>query len=333
MGNVVAQQISTDGLKQSLTLLPRFDPLGAPAKQLTELLWKGFDEFKTQANFVASNGEVYKFEANHVSLIGAVLEAEGKYKAAAPIILPVIAVTVGVLFGVLFSSVGVTIKVMLTVILPLCATYGMIAGIYQFGWLTWLGIPKVEHGVFWRLYFTGMSFLFSLAVDYDMFLFARVYEYRHSGYDNTSAVIKALQDTGPVIITAGTLMILSFICLAKTDQLMMQQTSLLYLLGLILDTYIVRVFIAPAALCIGDWANYWPGKVPKPTKSFEDDENGSTQDASLQQGVREAMATPREEAVAVSKEVQIQGCRSQTLNPECTPEESSSNVLNGECCV
>lgn len=33
-----------------------------------------------------------------------------------------------------------------------------------------------------------------------------------------------------------------------------------------LDVYIVRLWLAPAALCIFEQANYWPGKVPDPTK-------------------------------------------------------------------
>ena len=40
----------------------------------------------------------------------------------------------------------------------------------------------------------------------------------------------------------------------------------LYCFGVALDVYIVRLWLAPAALCIFEQANYWPGKVPDPTK-------------------------------------------------------------------
>ena len=40
----------------------------------------------------------------------------------------------------------------------------------------------------------------------------------------------------------------------------------LYCFGVALDFYIVRLWLAPAALCIFEQANYWPGKVPDPTK-------------------------------------------------------------------
>lgn len=40
-------------------------------------------------------------------------------------------------------------------------------------------------------------------MDYDLFLFARVYERRLQGFDNASAVRMALEETGPLISLAG----------------------------------------------------------------------------------------------------------------------------------
>ena len=54
------------------------------------------------------------------------------------------------------------------------------------------------------------GFLFALAMDYDLFLFARVYERRQQGYDNASAVRLSLEETGPLITLAGTIMVISF---------------------------------------------------------------------------------------------------------------------------
>merc|ERR1712137_297803 len=101
-----------------------------------------------------------------------------------------------------------------------------------------------------------MSFLFALAVDYDMFLFARAYEYRHMGYDNASSVVLALKETGPVITCAGSIMMMSFFTLCITDQYLVQQIALLNFIGVSVDTYIVRLFVAPAILCISEGANY-----------------------------------------------------------------------------
>jgi len=51
--------------------------------------------------------------------------------------------------------------------------------------------------------YSTSGFLFALAMDYDLFLFARVYERRMQGFDNASAVRMALEETGPLISLAG----------------------------------------------------------------------------------------------------------------------------------
>lgn len=242
--------------------------MGRQSQKLTKALWNDIQP-AAEGTF-SVDGQLYKFRARHASMIGTVMRMEQSYRAAAPIILPITAFVVCCLFGYLFNSVGITFKVMLTVIMPLCATYGLAVGAFQYGWFQCFGIMKIEDGLNWTFFYTLMSFLFALAVDYDMFLFARVYEYRHRGYDNDSAVVMALKETGPVITTAGTIMMLSFFTLCFTDQFLIQQMSFLYFAGVTVDTYIVRPFIAPAALVISERVNYWPGKVPPVTKSFQD---------------------------------------------------------------
>ncbi len=61
----------------------------------------------------------------------------------------------------------------------------------------------VPGGLKWTMVYSTSGFLFALAMDYDLFLFARVYERRMQGYDNASAVRIALEETGPLISLAG----------------------------------------------------------------------------------------------------------------------------------
>mmetsp|Transcript_27054 Transcript_27054/g.56004 ORF Transcript_27054/g.56004 Transcript_27054/m.56004 type:complete len:859 (+) Transcript_27054:97-2673(+) len=259
--------VSTDGLAQVMMVYPHYSKMGKESQKLTRTLW----DVEPQSDGIFEvDGQRYHFRARHASVVSTVMKMEEAYRKAAPYILVITAAVVCILFGVLFHSVGITFKVMLTVILPLCGTYGLTVGAFQYGWFEAIGVMRVEGGLFWTLYYTGMCFLFALAVDYDMFLFARVYEYRHMGYDNDSCVEMALKETGPVITTAGTIMMISFFTLCLTDQFLIQQLSFLYFVGVALDTYIVRPFVAPAALCVSETLNYWPGKVPPVTKSLKD---------------------------------------------------------------
>mmetsp|Transcript_61568 Transcript_61568/g.132419 ORF Transcript_61568/g.132419 Transcript_61568/m.132419 type:complete len:863 (+) Transcript_61568:112-2700(+) len=259
---------SKDGLMQVMFLYPHYTQMGTESQHLTRTMWNEVEP-AAEGTFDV-DGQRYNFRVRHASKISSMMRMEKACKKAAPIVLPITALAVCGLFGFMFNSVGITIKVMLTVILPLCGSYGITVGAFQYGWFECFGVMRIEEGLFWTLFYNAMCFLFALAVDYDMFLFARVYEYRHMGYDNDSAVVMGLKETGPVITTAGTIMMLSFFTLCMTDQFMIQQLAFLYFIGVAVDTYIVRIFVAPAALCLSETMNYWPGKVPEVTKKLMD---------------------------------------------------------------
>merc|ERR1719450_304587 len=179
--------LSRDGNAQVMYLAPRYKLMGHEAQSLVRALWDDMEP-SAEGTFDA-DGLRYRFRARHFSAISTIMRMEQDFKTHAPIILPVTAAVVCLLFGYLFRSLGIAVKVLFTVILPLAASYGITVGAFQYGWFESLGIMHVEEGLYWTLFYTGMNFLFALAVDYDMFLFARVYEYRQMGYDNQSAVL------------------------------------------------------------------------------------------------------------------------------------------------
>ena len=69
--------------------------------------------------------------------------------------------------------------------------------------LQYLPYLRTPGGLKWTMVYSTSGFLFALAMDYDLFLFARVYERRLQGFDNASAVRMALEETGPLISLAG----------------------------------------------------------------------------------------------------------------------------------
>merc|ERR1719361_2366897 len=133
-----------------------------------------------------------------------------------------------------------------------------------------MGIERTG-GLIWSTAYTGMGLIFGLAIDYDIFLFARVYERRMEGFDNISAVRMAITETGSVISVAGTVMCISFFFVARSDIFFVSQLGVLYFFGVAIDTYIVRTLLAPAVLCLSERMNYWPGKVPPATLVWDGD--------------------------------------------------------------
>jgi len=124
-------------------------------------------------------------------------------------------------------------------------------------------------GLDFRLMVLTAGILFGFAMDYDLFLFVRVYERRLEGYNNVSAVKRALVETGPVITTAGTMMVVSFYFIMCSHTIFLRTMGFIFTVGVLFDVYVVRTMIAPVFLSIAENLNYWPGKMPPATKSWD----------------------------------------------------------------
>jgi len=256
--------LSVDGQQQILKVFVK--PDGETAEAMTKRFW---DTIEPEGAWTFALGRLqYNFKASLITPTAEEMLVEQNYQERFPLIMLITVVLVCCLVGYCFSSVFLSLKLVFTVIIPICAEYGLLFGIYQNGWLSFLGIEKTP-GIPWTILYSTAGLLFALAMDYDMFLFARVYERRLEGYDNRSAVRIALEETGPPISLAGSLMVVAFFSIFLSTVPMVSQTGLLYCLGVAVDTYIIRMWIAPASLCMFEHMNYWPGKMPEPDKDYE----------------------------------------------------------------
>lgn len=241
---------------------------GAEAQAMTEAFWRSIEVEAAAWNF-SVDGRQYLFQATLDSTLAEEMLLERKYRDRLPWILLLTVVTVSCLVGYAFTSVFVAVKLIFTVVLPILAEYGLMVGICQHGWLQGLGFEPTS-GISWTMLYNTVGFLFALAIDYDLFLFARVYERRLGGYDNRSAVRMALEETSPPITLAGSMMVVAFFFIFLSSLPMLAQLGCLYCLGVAVDTYVVRIFLAPAALCIYEPMNYWPRCMPPATKTYEE---------------------------------------------------------------
>jgi len=255
--------LSTDGQTQLMTLKKKVK--GVHAEAMTLKFWSNIEP---KADWTLPiDGQHYRFKASLVSSTAEEMLIERRDRNWFPWIMSCTVVGVCALLGYSFSSLFLSVKLVFTVFIPIFAEYGMLVGIYQYGWLDWLGIARVE-GLPWPMMYSTPPLLFALAMDYDMFLFARVYERRLEGYDNRSAVRIALEETGPPITLAGSLMIVAFFFMFLNSIPSASITGCVYVIGVAVDTYIVRMWIAPASLAIYERMNYWPVEMPPPDKDY-----------------------------------------------------------------
>eukprot|EP00930_Biecheleria_cincta_P015655 TRINITY_DN12986_c0_g3_i2.p1 TRINITY_DN12986_c0_g3~~TRINITY_DN12986_c0_g3_i2.p1 ORF type:complete len:1278 (+),score=174.03 TRINITY_DN12986_c0_g3_i2:73-3906(+) len=257
--------ISSDGREELMQLQMRVNDTSEAAQSMTRRFWKVIEP-KANWTFHAG-GATYALKASLDTPLAEEMLMEQVYHRHLPWNMFLTVVVVSSIIGYCFSSVFVAFKLVFTVVVPILAEYGMLVGVYQYGWLTWLGIDATN-GIRWTLMYNTAGFLFALAIDYDIFLFARVYERRLEGYDNRSAVRVALNETGPVITLAGSLMIIAFFFIFLSSLPLVSQIGFLYCFGVAVDTFIIRMWIAPAVLCIYEPLNFWPKKMPPITKTY-----------------------------------------------------------------
>ncbi|MFC7485003.1 MMPL family transporter [Luedemannella flava] len=107
-------------------------------------------------------------------------------------------------------------------------------------------------------------FLVALGVDYTIFLMTRARE-EVARTDHRTGVLTALTVTGGVITSAGVVLAATFGALTVLPLVPSVQTAVIVVVGVLLDTLLVRTLLIPAlALHLGRRV-WWPGRLSHPT--------------------------------------------------------------------
>lgn len=242
-----------------LQIAPGFDPFGPDMVDFVRTLRGALDE--------SVGNQAYLF-----SPLVVVYDVMVAINQRFPYILCGVFSSIFLIIGFTFRAAFVPVKLCLTVLFPMAAVYGVSVAVYQFGVLAFLNTAALRGtgGIYWANPVFTVTIMIGLALDYDIFLFARVLEFRKAGYDNHSAVVGALAVTGPTITAAGLIMSIAFSGLMLTDIAASQQIGFLMAFGVLVDTFLIRTCLVPAMLVLAGTANYWPQKLPPARLSLED---------------------------------------------------------------
>jgi RND superfamily putative drug exporter len=105
-------------------------------------------------------------------------------------------------------------------------------------------------------------FLVALGVDYNIFLMSRVRE--ESQLSGThEGTLRGLRATGGVITSAGIVLAATFAALAVIPLLFLAQIAFLVAFGVLLDTFLVRALLVPAAVVDLDHQTWWPSRLSR----------------------------------------------------------------------
>ncbi|HEV3292452.1 MAG TPA: MMPL family transporter, partial [Streptosporangiaceae bacterium] len=165
-----------------------------------------------------------------------------------------------VLLLVVFRSVVIAVKAALMNLLSVCAAYGVLTAVTQWGWLGRLfGFPEKMPVTTWVPVFLFVI-LFGLSMDYEVFLLSKIREEYDRLGSSSLAVGRGLASTARVISAAAAIMVVVFLSFDLTPDVSVKQIGLGLAAAVLVDATVVRLVLVPAVMELLGKANWWlPG--------------------------------------------------------------------------
>jgi putative drug exporter of the RND superfamily len=187
------------------------------------------------------------------ALVGAGSAVQQDFNDAAArdlrVIVPVALLVIAIILGILLQAIVAPLVLIATVMASFFGTLGL--SIFFF-----IEVQGSE-GVDASLPTFAFIFLVALGVDYTIFLMSRVREEARM-HGTREGVLRALSATGPVITSAGLILAGTFSVLMTLPVTFAFNIGFMVAVGILLDTFIVRTIMVPAAVeLLGDRV-WWP---------------------------------------------------------------------------
>ncbi len=188
-------------------------------------------------------------------------------RARAPLAAGVVVLATVVLLFLLTGSLLVPLKALLLNVVSLGASFGVLVWGFQEGNLEQvLGFTSTG-GIETTIPVLLVALGFGLSMDYEVFLLARIKEFRDAGLPNDEAVAAGLQRSGRIITSAALIIVIVFAGFAAGQLLAIKQTGIGLAVTVAVDATLVRLVLVPAAMTVlGEW-NWW---APGPLRRLHD---------------------------------------------------------------
>ncbi|QNP68980.1 MMPL family transporter [Streptomyces roseirectus] len=178
-------------------------------------------------------------------------------------LLPYLAVIIGlalVLLLLVFRSVLVPVKAAFGFLLSVLASLGAVVAVFQWGWgASLIGVEQTGPIMsLMPIFLVGI--VFGLAMDYEVFLVARMREAYAHGEPAMSAVTSGFRHSARVVVAAAVIMIAVFSGFIGAGESMIKTIGFGLAIAVLFDAFVVRMALVPAVLALlGDRAWWLPG--------------------------------------------------------------------------
>jgi RND superfamily putative drug exporter len=164
-------------------------------------------------------------------------------------IVPLALVVIALILGALLLSIVAPLVIIVTVLASFFGTLGISLLFFRY--------VVGDAGVDASLPIFAFIFLVALGVDYTIFLMSRVREEARR-HGTREGVLRALSATGPVITSAGIILAGTFSVLMALPVTFAFNIGFMVAVGILLDTFVVRTIMLPAAVEVLGDRIWWP---------------------------------------------------------------------------
>lgn len=246
---VTPMGVNEGGNMAILNLIPKSGPTDVETQDLVKALRDPDSAFAKKYGITLG---VTGFTAINIDM-------SAKLAEAFPLYVGIIVVLSIIILLLVFRSIIVPIKATAGFLLSVLATFGMTTSVFQWGHLhDWFGFdtggPLLS---FMPILVTGI--LYGLAMDYQVFLVSSMRESYVHGHHGTESVVEGYKQSSLVVVAAAIIMVSVFAGFIFGHDIMIKQIGFALALGILIDSFLVRMTLVPAVMSIfGDKAWWLP---------------------------------------------------------------------------
>ena len=242
-------QRSTDGTIASVNVILGGDPYTKSSLGIVPEIRDSVGDSVDGATVLVGGGSAIQYDFDQAT--------ERDLKVIVPLALLVIAIILAILLRALVAP----LVLIASVILSFLCTLGIS--------ILFIRFVVGDAGFDASIPTFAFIFLVALGIDYTIFLMARVREEARV-HGTREGMLRAISATGPVITSAGVILAGTFSVLMTLPVTFTFDLGFMVALGIILDTFIVRTIMVPAAVeLIGDRV-WWPSTASGGSELFHD---------------------------------------------------------------
>jgi len=245
-----SKSVGTDLRSSKMTLTAPFDPTSDKGMDLVTDIRDDVltDDLNDKYNYYLTNSIVDQKDAADYTF------------AAFPINVVITLAIICVIVSLGFKTAFLSFRYLFTLVIPISFIFGLAMLVYQYGWLDWMGWDAVDSDwgpLYWFAPIMAFFTSAGLALDYDIFLYLRIMEFRSEGCDTKLSCMKAADETANIITAAGLIMALVFFGLVFTATPCLNQIGFMLSTSVIFDTFVTRTILVPVTVSLmGEWAWY-----------------------------------------------------------------------------